>query len=68
MKRMVELGLLKVEGFGRWKIYEIMTCHWHRWYRGTHASRNYRRAANFIRRSFSSLKLIITAWVILGNS
>jgi len=22
-KRMVELGLVKVEGFGRWKIYEI---------------------------------------------
>ncbi|MGQ9469903.1 MAG: Cdc6/Cdc18 family protein [Nitrososphaerales archaeon] len=25
MKRMVELGLVKVEGFGRWKIYEIIT-------------------------------------------
>jgi Cdc6-like AAA superfamily ATPase len=24
MKRMVELGLIKVEGFGRWKVYEII--------------------------------------------
>jgi len=24
MKRMVELGLVKVEGFGRWKSYEII--------------------------------------------
>jgi len=25
MKRMVDLGLVKVEGFGRWKVYEIIT-------------------------------------------
>jgi hypothetical protein len=25
MKRMVELGLVKVEEFGRWKSYEIIT-------------------------------------------
>ena len=25
MRRMVELGLVKVEGFGRWKIYELIT-------------------------------------------
>lgn len=24
MKRMVELGLVKAEGFGRWKIYEVI--------------------------------------------
>jgi len=24
MKRMAELGLVKAEGFGRWKIYEIV--------------------------------------------
>jgi len=24
MKRMVELGLVKVEGVGRWKIYELV--------------------------------------------
>lgn len=24
MKRMVESGLIKVEGFGRWKVYEII--------------------------------------------